>query len=261
MNRVCGVSAIALTLACSALAQPALAQSEPAEAAREPAPLTRFPSELARNFLTLFSEKNLVPVLVGGAVGAAVIGADDSIVRYFEQEGRWGRFHSVGTELGKSQFIGPAIGVSLLASRISNNEEFRELSYSLAQGFIVTNVVTGSLKKIARRDRPDNSSFNSFPSGHTSNSFTWATIAQRRYGWKVGAPAYAIATYVGTSRLQSRKHHLTDVIAGAAIGYIVGRTVTRNRTRQRDRRLRVGVAVPAGGGAALSLGIRVHPAR
>jgi len=261
MNRVCVSLAVVLALAPSVMAQPASAQADRDSAPRESAPLSRFPSELARNFWTLFSKDNLVPVLVGGAAGAAVIGADDSIVAYFERENRWGSFSGVGTELGKSQLIGPAIGVSLLVSRLSKNDEFRDLSYSLAQGFIVTNVITGSIKKIAGRDRPDGTSTNSFPSGHTSNSFTWATIAQRRYGWKVGAPAYAIASYVGVSRLQSRKHHLTDIIAGATIGYIVGRTVTRNRDSARDKRLRIGVAVPPGGGAALSLGIRVHPAR
>ncbi len=261
MKRVCDVSAIALIVGYLALVQPAFAQNARDDPAPESARLTHFPSELGRNFLTLFSQDNLVPALGGAAAGSAVIGADDSIVRFFNKEGRWDGFDAVGRELGKSQVIGPAIGVSLLVSRMSHNEEFRELSYSLAQGFIVINMATGGLKKLTRRNRPDRSSFNSFPSGHTSNSFTWATIAQRRYGWKVGAPAYAVATYVATSRLQSGKHHLTDIVAGATLGYIVGRTVSRNRTRQRDRRLRIGVTVPAGGGAALSLGIRVLPAR
>ena len=236
MKRVCDVSAIALIVGYLALVQPAFAQNARDDPAPESARLTHFPSELGRNFLTLFSQDNLVPALVGAAAGSAVIGADDSIVRFFNKEGRWDGFDAVGRELGKSQVIGPAIGVSLLVSRMSHNEEFRELSYSLAQGFIVINMATGGLKKLTRRNRPDRSSFNSFPSGHTSNSFTWATIAQRRYGWKVGAPAYAVATYVATSRLQSGKHHLTDIVAGATLGYIVGRTVSRNRTRQRDRR-------------------------
>ena len=65
-----------------------------------------------------------------------------------------------------------------------------------------------------------------------------------------------LAAYVGASRLKSRKHHLTDVLAGATLGYIVGRTVTRNRDAK-QRRVHWGVNVPPGGGAALSIGIRV----
>ena len=126
----------------------------------------------------------------------------------------------------------------------------------MAQGFLITNTLTGSLKVMARRPRPDGSSNLSFPSGHISNSFMWATVVSRHYGWKAGLPAFAAAGYVGASRLKSHKHFLTDVVAGATLGYIVGRTVTRDGRDDRDRRFRLGVAVPAGGGAAISLGIR-----
>jgi membrane-associated phospholipid phosphatase len=60
-------------------------------------------------------------------------------------------------------------------------------------------------------------------------SFMWATVLSRNYGLKVGIPAYAVAGYVGATRLQENKHHMSDIFAGATIGYIVGRTVTRQR--------------------------------
>jgi len=42
-----------------------------------------------------------------------------------------------------------------------------------------------------------------------------------------GVPAYALASVVAASRLQRNKHYLSDVLAGATLGYIVGRTVVR----------------------------------
>ena len=84
----------------------------------------------------------------------------------------------------------------------------------------------------------------------------WATVVSRHYGWKKALPAYAFASYVGASRIRSQKHHLSDVIAGATIGYIVGRTVTR-RFGEETRRVNLGVTVPPGGGAALNVGIRL----
>jgi membrane-associated phospholipid phosphatase len=99
----------------------------------------------------------------------------------------------------------------------------------LAQGFVVNGVVTAGMKAGFSRMRPDGSNDVSFPSGHTSMSFMWATVLSRNYGLKVGIPAYAVAGYVGATRLQENKHHMSDIVAGATIGYIVGRTVTRHR--------------------------------
>ncbi len=56
----------------------------------------------------------------------------------------------------------------------------------------------------------------------TPTKFLWVN----GYGWKVGAPAYAVAGYVAGSRLSENKHYLSDVIFGAAVGIMVGRTVT-----------------------------------
>jgi hypothetical protein len=52
-------------------------------------------------------------------------------------------------------------------------------------------------------------------------------VAERHYGWKVGLPAYALASAVAVSRLQRNKHYVSDVVAAAAVGYLVGRTVVR----------------------------------
>ena len=78
--------------------------------------------------------------------------------------------------------------------------------------------ITYALKYLVKKERPDGSDNLSFPSMHTSVSFTGAAFIQRRYGWKWGFPAYAVATYVGWSRIYGQKHDWWDVAAGAAIG-------------------------------------------
>ncbi|MBO4965346.1 MAG: phosphatase PAP2 family protein [Muribaculaceae bacterium] len=77
---------------------------------------------------------------------------------------------------------------------------------------------TYMLKYTVNERRPDRSDSHSFPSGHTTVAFATATFLQRRYGWKVGVPAYALSVYVGWGRCFSKKHHWWDVLAGAAIG-------------------------------------------
>lgn len=81
-----------------------------------------------------------------------------------------------------------------------------------------TAAATLILKYAVKERRPDGSNMHSFPSGHSSVSFASAAFLQRRYGWKVGAPAYAVAAYVGWGRVFAKKHHIWDVVAGGAIG-------------------------------------------
>lgn len=91
----------------------------------------------------------------------------------------------------------------------------------LKEGAFTAAATLGStylLKSIVREERPDGSSFDSFPSGHTSVTFATATFLQLRYGWKVGVPAYIVSTYVAWGRAFSKRHHAWDVVAGAAIG-------------------------------------------
>ena len=78
------------------------------------------------------------------------------------------------------------------------------------------------LQKVVKEERPDHSGWDSFPSDSTSIAFSAASSIQVRYGWDYGLPAYAIAAYVGYSRVEADKHHWGDVAAGAAIGMVAG---------------------------------------
>jgi len=78
--------------------------------------------------------------------------------------------------------------------------------------------ISYGLKYLVDKERPDKSDDHSFPSLHTSISFTGAAFIQKRYGWKWGVPAYLVSTYVGWSRVYGKKHDWWDVAAGAALG-------------------------------------------
>ena len=74
------------------------------------------------------------------------------------------------------------------------------------------------LEACIRKPRPDGDGMHSMPSTHTMIAFSGASYLQRRYGWKWGAPAYAVATYVAWGRVHSKRHDIWDVLAGTAIG-------------------------------------------
>ena len=95
-----------------------------------------------------------------------------------------------------------------------------------------TRLVTDGLKDAVGEERPDGSDNKSFPSGHTSMSFAAAGTLHKRYGWKIGIPAHAVAAFVGVARVKADKHFVHDVVAGAALGEAAAWLITR---RQSDK--------------------------
>lgn len=85
-------------------------------------------------------------------------------------------------------------------------------------------ITINSLKYSIKEMRPDNSSSNSFPSGHTATVFTAATILHKEYGltrsplFSIGG--YAVATATGVMRVLNNRHWISDVMAGAGIGIL-----------------------------------------
>lgn len=71
--------------------------------------------------------------------------------------------------------------------------------------------------------RPDGSSYNSFPSGHSFTAFTGAEILRREYGkeypW-IAVAGYVVATFVGAMRIYNNRHWAGDVMAGAGLGIL-----------------------------------------
>ena len=106
------------------------------------------------------------------------------------------------------------------------------------------------LKRALPEQRPDHSDNKSFPSGHAALSFAAAATLENRYGWKVGIPAFIVASFVGASRVEDRKHHWYDVAAGAAIGTGSGFLLTTKRT---DGVRLVPWADSGGGGLSLAM--------
>ena len=109
--------------------------------------------------------------------------------------------------------------------RAFKNDCMAAVGGELVQAQFVAQVLTYGIKGSVRRQRPEGGGF-SFPSGHTTAAFASATVLQRHFGWKVGLPAYGAATYVAAQRVQGKRHYLSDVAFGAALGVVAGRTVT-----------------------------------
>jgi membrane-associated phospholipid phosphatase len=212
-----------------------------------------FPKNVARSFVGVFSRSNASALLLGGGLAAAGHAFDGQAERALM--GQCTRCGSTGATMGGAPIV-PVVGALFLAGRFAPQGAFRSVTYDMGQALVVNAAWTGVFKYGLHRTRPDASDNLSFPSGHTSSAFSLATVAERHYGWKVGVPAYVLASGIGLSRIESNRHHLSDVLAGATLGVIVGRTVTRlnGEPAPRKRTLALGPATDLNGGG-VGLGV------
>lgn len=173
-------------------------------------------------------------VIAGAALAGALIMASPCEARSLH---RWDQASTVAA----GAVAALALGVPLTKSDVAGIEQ---AGLSMAVG-------TGSafaLKSLVDECRPDGTDHHSFPSGHTSFSFAAAASLENRYGWKVGLPAFALASFVGVARVEAKRHHWYDVAAGAAIGSASGFLLTHRAGRTVDLSAWGGAG---GGGLAL----------
>jgi membrane-associated phospholipid phosphatase len=133
-----------------------------------------------------------------------------------------------GKTIGGAGFQLAGAVTTFAAGRITGSSRVTEVGTDLLKAQLISQALTAAIKMSVRRTRPDGTQY-SFPSGHTSVTFASATVLQRDLGWKVGLVSYGVATYVAASRIQEKRHFLSDVAFGAAIGIVAGRTVTMGR--------------------------------
>lgn len=118
----------------------------------------------------------------------------------------------------------PALTVyALNAMGIQGKHNFRDRTIILGISSLLMMGTVGGVKTLSHRQRPDGSTFNSFPSGHTATSFMGAEFMRMEYKdvspW-YGVYGYAVATATGVLRMYNNRHWLSDVVAGAGLGIL-----------------------------------------
>jgi membrane-associated phospholipid phosphatase len=126
-----------------------------------------------------------------------------------------------------------------LIGRATNNARARETGLLSAEALIDSGIVAAGLKVATQRPRPrlDDASGEffdrgtSFPSGHAVSAWSLATVVANEYKHRrfVQVTAYGLAAAISLSRYTGRNHFLSDVLAGSAMGYGIGRYVYRTR--------------------------------
>ncbi|MEO6284271.1 MAG: phosphatase PAP2 family protein [Dyadobacter sp.] len=121
------------------------------------------------------------------------------------------------------QFSPLVVAYGLDAFGVHSKTDIINRTVILIKGEAMALTTTTLLKYATHTLRPDGSSYNSFPSGHTTQAFAAATFLNEeykdRYPWMPYA-SYTVASSVGLLRVANNRHYISDVLVGAGIGYL-----------------------------------------
>lgn len=185
---------------------------------------------LGHDVKQLPSKENAIWASVGGALALAVHPFDEEVTDALVGSSGAKRFFKPGKYMGGFPTMMSSSLAVYITGRTTDHPKVSHVGMDLIQSIIVSEGITQSLKYTTRRERPDNSGKTSFPSGHASDTFAFATALERHLGWRYAGPAYILASYVAISRVPSNRHWLSDAVFGSAVGIIAGRTVTSNES-------------------------------
>ncbi|HAQ19864.1 MAG TPA: hypothetical protein DCR40_11610 [Prolixibacteraceae bacterium] len=186
-------------------------------------------------------------VLVTGTAGLSL--ADQSVNDYFQNN------RTAGLDRVSKNFLEPFGGnyslllmsVFMAHGLIAKNQKSVSTSLLCLESFALASLFTRIPKILVGRERPNNPEGygpytikgplqgNSFPSGHTTAVFAVASVVATQYRdvkW-VPVAAYSVASLVGLSRVYDNKHWMTDVVAGAAVGTLVGNLVSHRTSNSK----------------------------
>jgi len=181
---------------------------------------------LVIDFKYLPSRENLMWAGIGGGLALAVHPADDNVNRALVDSDFADKFFKAGEVLGELPTLLGSASAVYAVGWLKDKPRISHVGMDLIQSLAMAEALTQTLKYTTRRERPDGSGKNSFPSGHAADTFAFATALERHLGWKYAIPAYTFASYVAISRLPANRHWLSDAVFGSAVGIIAGRTVT-----------------------------------
>ncbi len=165
-------------------------------------------------------------IIPTGLIGYGLIGLENDILKFNNSEMQEEILEHIDDKVSIDDFsqYAPALTVyALNAAGIKGKHNFRDRTTILATSYLIMATSVTALKYTTHVIRPDSSSYNSFPSGHTATAFMGAEFLWQEYKdvsiW-YGIAGYAVATSTGFFRMYNNRHWLTDVAAGAGIGIL-----------------------------------------
>jgi membrane-associated phospholipid phosphatase len=160
---------------------------------------------------------------------------------------KFGREYAVGT-----------VGVFFVAGLVGDETSMHVAQDAVAASLISSGIIGVATKTVVGRSRPlqnkGTTNFapfqdmnSSFFSGHATQAFTLAAVISESYDetW-IDVTAYSLASLAAVARTYHDKHFASDVLTGAIVGTLVGKSVVAHNKDLRGNKLSVMPAISQG---------------
>lgn len=171
-----------------------------------------------------FQYQALIPSTV--LIGFGVIGLESHALKDLNSDTKNELNEHIDEKVSIDDFsqYSPFLTVYALdAAGIKSKNNFKDRTIILATSYLIMGTAVNISKWTGNEVRPDKSSNNSFPSGHTATAFMGAEFLYQEYKHEsiwYGISGYAVAAGTGFFRMYNNRHWLTDISAGAGIGIL-----------------------------------------
>jgi membrane-associated phospholipid phosphatase len=190
--------------------------------------LKAMPSDVWEDTKTVYkSPTNLL--ILGSAYGASLTlqatHVDDTVEDSLRNKDIFGDDFNIALSVAgnPATHFGVA-GLWYLIGQQNQDDKTYEVGKTLFSALIINGLST-TFGKMATFDKAPNGERFAFPSGHTSSTFTVASVLHEAYGPWVGVPLYGLGVLVAVERLDDGEHYLSDVIMGGVMGLVIGHSV------------------------------------
>ena len=175
---------------------------------------------------TFLAKNNLIALLLAGGASIAMNqDADNEIADHFEKHHHLSNFEDEALNVIGHPGTHFAVTGIWYAVSVENDDQLNhKRALTMATALSIDWAATIGLKAIRNNETPNGKDW-AWPSGHTSSSFTVASVLDEFYGPKVGIPAYAAASLVAYRMMDTGDHWASDVVFGATLGWVVGHSV------------------------------------
>lgn len=245
------ILALAVAVNAQSLAKPTPSPSPPQSPSPSPSPTPSLEHEFFKNVLRdqkaiwtspLHLERSDAKWIIPSSIGFMALATTDRMTGdEIGEANRQNNASRIISYAGSVYGVAAVTGAFYFVGRAKHDDRARETGVLAAEALIDSLIVEGALKGITQRERPsaghERSEFfdggSSFPSGHATESWALATVVANEYHDRLAVQiaAYGIASAVSVARFTGHNHYISDVVAGSALGWGIGRYVYKEHHR------------------------------